>query len=135
MAKIRRLDSKAALAQQRAELKRGARGKAFVGDDSGSSAGRAAERAKVHRMQEQHEREEVERRQAEVERRQAEQRAREEWARVELEREHEERMNEPVSAIVADLVSDSLRLARTLLSFPFRMAVALWGHRFRASEG
>jgi hypothetical protein len=37
-----------------------------------------------------------------------------------------------VSALVADLVGDTVRLARTLIAFPFRMAAALRGHR--ASE-
>jgi hypothetical protein len=56
---MRRSDSKAALGRLRADLRRrrGAKGKARVGDDTGSAAGRAAERAKVHRMQE-HAREE-----------------------------------------------------------------------------
>ena len=63
-------------------------------------SGREAEVAKVRRMQEiQH--------------------AREERAHVE----------QPVSALVADLVGDAMRLARTLIAFPFRMAVALRGHR------
>ena len=80
MAKIRRLDPKAALGQQRAELKRGARGKLHIGDDTGSAAGKAAERRR-----------------------------------------------EPLSAILGDLVTDTFRLALTLLSAPFRMASALWG--------
>ncbi|GEJ58432.1 translation initiation factor IF-2 [Anaeromyxobacter diazotrophicus] len=99
MANVRRFDSKAALGQQRAELRRSARGKVHIGDDTGSAAGRAAERAKVHQLQE-----------AEHERREA--------ARP-----------EPLSAIVADLVTDSLKLARTLVSAPFRMAAALRGRR------
>lgn len=100
MAKIRQVDSKVALAQQRAELRRGARGKVHIGDDTGSSAARAAERAKVHRLQELH---------------QAEERS--------------ARLREPLVAVVGDLVVDTFRLARTLVSLPFRMAAALRGRR------
>jgi hypothetical protein len=98
MAKIRRLDPKAALGQQRAELKRGARGKLHIGDDTGSAAGKAAERARVRAMQELH-----------------------------AAREAAERRREPLAAILGDLVADTFRLARTLLGVPFRMASALWG--------
>ena len=100
MAKIRRLDPKAALGQQRAELKRSAHGKLHIGDDTGSAAGKAAERAKVRLMQEVH-----------------------------AAREAAERRREPLAAIVSDLVTDTLKLARTILSIPFRMASALRGRR------
>lgn len=97
MAKIREVDSKVALAQQRAELRRSGRGKAHIGDDTGSSAGRAAERAKVHRLQ---------------------------------ELRHLARLREePLLAVVGDLIADTFKLARTLVSLPFRMAAALRGRR------
>lgn len=100
MAKIRQDDSKAALARQRAELRRSPHGKIHIGDDTGSNAARAAERAKVHRLQELH---------------QAEQRS--------------ARLQEPLLVVVADLVTDTFRLARTLVSLPFRMASVLRGRR------
>ena len=98
MSKHRRLDPKATLGQQRAELRRGARGKVHIGDEDGSAAAKAAERAKVRLMQEQH------------------------AAKMAAERRHES-----LSAILADLITDSLKLARTLLSVPFRLAAALRG--------
>jgi hypothetical protein len=100
MANMRRFDSKAALAQQRAELRRSARGKTHIGDDVGSASARAAERAKVHRMQE-----------------------------VRRAEEESARLPEPMIAVVADLLSDTFKLARTLVSLPFRMATALRGRR------
>jgi hypothetical protein len=96
MATMRRGESKAALRQQRAAIRRGARGKAHVGDDSGAAAAKAAERAKVHRMQERYH-----------------------------ERAAAERRREPLSAILGDLLTDTLRLSRTLVSAPFRIAAAL----------
>ena len=54
-------DSKAALAQQRSQLRRGARGKVRIGEDAGSAAAQASERAKVRRMQEHHRAEAVRR--------------------------------------------------------------------------
>ncbi|HEX9291716.1 MAG TPA: hypothetical protein VF904_19535 [Anaeromyxobacteraceae bacterium] len=105
MAKMRRLDSKAALAQQRADTRRGARGKAHIGDDTGSAAARAAERAKVRRMQEvQHARGEV------------------------------ERLRQPLSVLLVDIVADAVRLTRTVVTIPLRMALALRGHRPAVSE-
>jgi hypothetical protein len=127
MAKTRRIDSKAALAQQRAELRRGARGKAFVGDDTGAAAAKADERARVHRMQElQHEREAANAREAGA-LRDAEQA----WAleRERGERRLDERRDQPLVALFVELAADSFRLARTLVSFPFRLALALRGHR------
>ncbi len=99
MSKIRRLDPKATLGQQRAELRRGARGKVHIGDEDGSAAAKAAERAKVRALQEYH------------------------AAKLAAER----RRDDSLSAILADLFTDSLKLARTLLSVPFRMAAALRG--------
>ena len=124
---MRRADSKTALGQQRAQLRRGSRHKDFVGQDTGAAEARAAELAKVRKMQ-------------------AEERAREtrvaiqrvqsreiEHAYGEAEQEdvRRERLAEPVSIILADLVSDSLRLARTLVGLPFRLLAALRGHRPR----
>jgi hypothetical protein len=105
MARMRRTDSKVALAQQRAQTRRGARGKVHVGDDTGSSTARAAERAKVRRMQE-------------------------------LQHAHQKvaRLQEPLAAILVDLVADSVRLARTIVALPFRMAGALRGRRSATSE-
>jgi hypothetical protein len=98
MSKIRRLDPKATLGQQRAALRRGARGKVHIGDDDGSAAAKATVRAKVRQMQASH-----------------------------AARMAAERLQEPLSTILADLVTDTLRLARTLMSVPFRMAAALRG--------
>jgi hypothetical protein len=103
MANMRRFDSKAALGQQRAELRRSARGKAHIGDDTGSASARAAERAKVHRMQE-----------------------------IRHAKEESARLPEPLAAIVADLVTDTLKLVRTLVSLPFRMGSALRGREAHA---
>ncbi len=129
MAKTRRIDSKSALAQQRAELRRGARGKVHIGDDTGAAAARAAEREKVHRMQElQHAREELEHRREEENRLQA-------LALSERRREEEERqehLHEPILALLGELVTDSLRLARTFVLLPFRIAFAIRGHRAHA---
>ena len=100
MAHIRQFDSKAALGLQRAELRRSARGKVHIGDDTGSAAGRAAERDRVHRLQE-----------------------------LQRAQEKSARRAEPMGAIVADLITDTLKLARTLVSVPFRMASALRGRR------
>ena len=120
MAKMRQMDSKAALGRQRAELRRAARGKQPVGDDMGSAAGRAAEREKVHRMLElQH--------------------AREDEAERDMRRRHEEalrqeQLHRPVVALFAELVGDSYRLARTLVLLPFRIASALRGRHPRGVE-
>ncbi len=46
-------DSKAALGQQRSQLRRGARGKTRIGQDTGAAAAHAHERAKVRQMQQQ----------------------------------------------------------------------------------
>ena len=112
MGTIRRGESKAALGRQRAELRRGARGKARIGDDTGAAAGRAAELAKVHRMQELLHEGERERRRAQAEARRGE----------EL---HAERLQEPLGALALDVVAGSLRIARTLVALPFRVAFAL----------
>ncbi len=105
MAKMRRVDSKAALRQQQSDLRRGARGKAFIGQDTGAAAGRAAELARVHRMQEAlHQAEEA------------------------------QRVERPVVALVADLLVDAARLASTVIAFPFRVAAVLRGSRSSESH-
>ncbi len=90
--------AKDTLAQQEADLRRGAPGgKRFIGGTAAQSQrARRAQRAAVERM-------------AEVD--SAEQRARE--------------LGVPISAILAELVQDSLRLVRTLWLAPFRIAQAL----------
>lgn len=110
MAKRERLDPKAALGQQEAELRRSGRGKQFVGDDVGAARGRAAERAKVHELQR-------------------------EYA---VQLAHEERLRRPLWEGVAGLVLDGARVAGALVRLPFRMArlpfrvaaslMPRWGH-------
>ncbi len=115
-----RAGSKEALAQQRAAVRRGARGKAHVGDDTGAAASRAAELARVRRLQDAH---------------RAEERARErayEQARLQ-EQDHAARMQEPMLAIALDLASDGLRIVRTLVALPFRVAFALLPWRRHAA--
>jgi hypothetical protein len=99
MATNRRSDSKVALAQQRAELRRGGRVRAHIGDDNGSAAAHAAELAKVRRMQD-----------------------------LQEARQQAEKLPESMSAILADLVVDTSRLVRTLVTLPFRVVAALRGH-------
>jgi hypothetical protein len=120
------MDSKAALAQQRATLRRGARGKTHIGDDAGSASARAAEREKVHRMQAAQRAQ-----QAEEERRTFLEDLRRERQRAEREAEQARREahQEPLSALLGELISDSLRLARTFVRLPFRVAAALRHHR------
>jgi hypothetical protein len=102
MANTRMMDPKAALGQQRAELRQGARHKQFVGDDAASRAARAAELERVRQMREEREGAEARERSRAIKR-------------------------EPISAIVGELASDAFKLARTLVALPFRMAVALRG--------
>ncbi|BDG07686.1 hypothetical protein [Anaeromyxobacter paludicola] len=100
---MRRNDSKAALSQQRAEVRRGAYGKQHVGDDAGSSAAREAMRDRVHRMRE-----------------------------VAEATERAERLSqEPIVRLVGHLASDSVRLAMAWLRLPLRVleAVARRGQR------
>jgi hypothetical protein len=102
MAKMRRVDSKAALGRQRADLRRGAPGaKHRVGDAAAASAhGRAAELARVREL------------------------------RAELdERQRAAHSREPLSVIASDVLAHSARLARALVGIPFRMLGALRGHR------
>ncbi len=122
MARMRRADSKRAIGRQRAQLKQRSRHKRFVGQDAGEQSGRASELEKVRHMQQ------------EAAQHAAIQPARAPWAEYEQgwenlqHRAAERARREPLSAIVADLVADSVRLARTLIAFPFRVAAALRGH-------
>ena len=83
--------AKEALSQQRAAIRRGARGKVHVGDDTGAAAGRARERV-------------------------------EEQARLD-EQQHARDVSR--LALTLDLASDVLRIVRTLVALPFRIAYAL----------
>ena len=99
-------DSKTALAQQRSQLRRGARGKARIGGEAeASAAGHAAERAKVRQMREL----------AERQRRAA-------------------RLQQPLAPMVVSLVLGATRLAATLVSVPLRLALALRGHAVRPAH-
>jgi hypothetical protein len=98
-------DSKAALAQQRSELRRGARGKARVGDDAGAAAGHAAERARVRRMRE-----------------------------LLRERREAARLEQPLAPMLVSLTLGGVRLAVTLFSLPLRLALALRGHAPRPAH-
>jgi hypothetical protein len=90
--------AKSAMGQQEAAFRRGAPGaKQFIGGSAEQSrAARQAERQKVERMVE-----------------------------VDHANHVAEELGTPVSAILAELVQDSLRLARTLATAPFRIAQAL----------
>ncbi len=86
------------MGQQEAALRRGAPGgKQFIGGKADQSrAAREAERRRVERM-------------------------------AEIDRAHRvaEELGTPLSAILADLVQDAAKLARTLALAPFRVALAL----------
>jgi hypothetical protein len=98
MIKKRRGSAKAALGQQRSELRRSAKGKRFIGEDNGAEVARAAERAKVVQMQF--------------------------AARAAAERAEEAAHREQRSTLRAAgrLVVDTTRLAGTLARLPLRMA-------------
>jgi hypothetical protein len=85
------------LARQQAQTRRGAPGKRFIGERAGQSeAARVAERKKVTRM---------------AERDSAIRRA--------------EAIGTPIAAILAELVADAVKLARSLVAAPFRIVQAL----------
>jgi hypothetical protein len=107
MIKKRRGSAKAALGQQKAELRRSARGKRFIGDDTGAAEARQAERAKVLQMQ-------------------AAARAAAARAREADHREHEAELRERQSrwVVAGHLVRDASRLARTVAGLPLRVASA-----------
>jgi hypothetical protein len=89
--------AKHAVRQQQARVRRGAPGKRFIGEAATQSAGaRREERKKVERM-----------------------------AEVAAARRRVEEIPTPVAAILAELVQDAVRLARTLVAAPFRIARAL----------
>jgi hypothetical protein len=105
MIKRRRSSAKAAFGQQEADTRRSARGKRFIGEDTGAAQARAAERAKVLRLQvAAHE----------AERRMAEQHAAEEA--------HAEILRRPWWEAVGGLVLGSARLATAVATLPFRVA-------------
>lgn len=96
-AKNRPDSAREVVARQQAQTRRGAPGKRFIGDRSAQSeAARLAQRKKVGRM---------------AERDSALRRA--------------ERIGTPVTAILAELVEDAIRLARSLVAAPFRIFQAL----------
>jgi hypothetical protein len=89
--------AKAAMRQQQVALRRGAPGKRFIGETAGQSGrAREEERERVERM-----------------------------AEVDAAIHRAEDVGVPVSAILAELVEDTLRLVRTLVAAPFRIAQAL----------
>jgi hypothetical protein len=93
-AKIRPESARETVARQRAQTRRGAPGKRFIGERARQSeAARRAELEQVERM---------------AERDAAQRRAR-----------------TPVTAILVELVADALKLARSLVSAPFRIFQAL----------
>ncbi|ACG73327.1 translation initiation factor IF-2 [Anaeromyxobacter sp. K] len=97
--------AKQVLAQQRAEVRRSAPGKRFVGDAAAQSReAREAERERVGQM--------------------AAENAMERAEAVEQER-LEEIHEEALSDILSDLVRDTWQLARTLVSAPFRIVRAI----------
>ncbi|WP_242340430.1 translation initiation factor IF-2 [Anaeromyxobacter sp. SG66] len=97
MRKNRPGSAKSAMGQQEAAFRRAAPGKQFIGGDSArqSKAARQAERRKVERM-----------------------------AEVDSATRTAEELGTPISAILAELVQDTTRLARTLVLAPFRIAQA-----------
>ncbi len=98
MAKNRPGSAKSAMGQQEAAFRRDAPGaKRFIGGAAEQSrAARQAERQKVERM-----------------------------AEVDHANHVAEELGTPVSAIIAELVQDSVKLARTFAIAPFRIAQAL----------
>jgi hypothetical protein len=98
MVKNRPGSAKSAMGRQEADFRRGAPGKKFIGETAEQARGAVdAQRKKVHRM-----------------------------AEIASARKVAEELGMPISAILAELVQDSLRLARTLSLTPFRLAQALW---------
>jgi hypothetical protein len=98
MRKNRPGSAKSAMGQQEAAFRRGAPGKQFIGGASAqqSQAARQAQRRKVERM-----------------------------AEVDSATRRAEALGTPVSAVLAELIQDTVRLARTLALAPFRIAQAL----------
>src|SRR5687768_4516284 len=96
MAKMRRFDSKAALSQQRAELRRSAPGRVHVGDFGGADAARKRKHEEIEQLHQ---------RMAE-EQQQADQRAHDRAA---------------LWPLVMGLARDTYHLARALAVLPFRI--------------
>lgn len=96
-AKNRPGSAKESLRQQQAGFRRGAPGKKFIGETAEQS--RRDHRAEIERA--------------------------ERMAEVDGARRIAEQTPVPVSAILAELIQDSLRLARTLWLAPFRIAHAI----------
>jgi len=98
MRKNRPSSAKNAVAQQEAAFRRGAPGRQFIGGSAAqqSMAARQAQRRKVERM-----------------------------AEIDSATRTADALGTPVSAIVAELVQDTAKLATTLLFAPFRLAQAL----------
>ena len=94
----RRFSEKDMYSQQEADVRRGAPGgKRFIGDSAAQSQrARRVQREKVGRM-----------------------------AEIDSAEHRAEELGVPISAILAELVQDSLKLARTLVYAPFRIAQAL----------
>lgn len=96
-AKNRPDSARQTLARQQSQTRRGAPGKRFIGDQAGQSeAARLAERHKVERMAE---------RDAALRR--------------------SEEIGTPIAAVIAELIDNTVRLARSLLVAPFRIMAAL----------
>jgi hypothetical protein len=95
--KRRGRSAKQTLSRQRAETRRRAPGKKFIGETQAqSAAAREAERRKVERM-----------------------------AEVDAALRRADEIGVPIVAVAAELVQDAVRIATTLASAPFRLALAL----------
>jgi hypothetical protein len=89
--------SRHALGQQQAEVRRSAPGKRFIGDTAEQSRGdRRAQLERVERM-----------------------------AELDAAERRAEALGEPIAAILAELIQNSLGLVRTLATAPFRIALAV----------
>lgn len=97
MAKNRPRSAKSAMGQQEAATRRGAPGRQFIGDSAArqSMDARQAQRRKVERM-----------------------------AEIDAATRNAEEIGTPVSAILAELVQDAAKLARSLVLAPFRIVQA-----------
>lgn len=97
MRKNRPGSAKRAMGQQEAAFRRGAPGRQFIGDSAAaqSETAKRAERRKVGRM-----------------------------AEIDAATRTADELGTPVAAIVAELIQDATRLARTLAFAPFRIAQA-----------
>jgi hypothetical protein len=113
MIKKRRGSAKAALGQQRAELKRKAPGKRFIGEGGDPAQARAAERARVLQMQA-------------AAARAAANAAQLHEAEDARREDHHSRLY-----FAGQLVRDTTRLARTVAGLPLRMASVAAGVPFR----